>query len=419
MSNFLFTRAQRFAAIALLLIAVTPTFAQPLDDPDLERAARAIHEDILTLDSHIDIPVDYATAAVDPAGFTTLKSDLPKMRAGGLDAAFLIVYTPQGALTADSLKEARKIAETRLAAINRLAAAYPDQVALATTPKEARDIVKSGRRAILIGMENAFPLQDKPNAVDDWASRGVRYMGITHFGHNQFGDSSNPKPELGDSDVRWSGLSPRGRDLIFELNKAGIMIDVSHAAKATMMQAVAQSVAPIIASHSGVSAVAQSPRNLDDEQLRALRDNGGVVQIVAYDLYLKALTPEQIAFRDRVRKELRLVTPKQRAAASKEKTARYRERLKGLWAIAPRATVADLVDHIDHAVRIAGIDHVGVASDFDGGGGVVGWEDASETLNVTRELVRRGYSAREIEKIWGGNLLRVFDEVLETADKLD
>jgi membrane dipeptidase len=168
-----------------------------------------------------------------------------------------------------------------------------------------------------------------------------------------------------------------------------------------------------------VKAIADSPRNLDDEQLLALKANGGVVQIVALDSYVKLLTPEQEALRDRIRKEMKLETTAQRAAMSKDVEAEYDRRLLKMWEISPRATVADFVDHIDHAVKVAGVDHVGIASDFDGGGGIVGWQDASETLNVTRELVRRGYSEADIAKIWGGNLLRVLDAVQKTAKSLE
>jgi membrane dipeptidase len=196
------------------------------------------------------------------------------------------------------------------------------------------------------------------------------------------------------------------------------MVDVSHAGRKTMMQALDLSVAPIIASHSGVKAVADSPRNLDDEQLKALAARGGVVQIVALDVYVKPLTEAQTALQAKIRKEMKLETSAARAAMTPEVEAAYKERMNEIWTIAARASVADFVDHIDHAVKVAGVDHVGIASDFDGGGGITGWEDASETLNVTRELVRRGYSEEDIAKIWSGNLLRVLDAVEKTAGTL-
>lgn len=396
-------RILAFAALA------TGAAAKPLDDPALEARAQRIHESVLTIDTHVDIPLDFATDAVDPGGFTKSQVDLPKMRAGGLDAPFFIVYTPQGPLTEDGYKKAQEIAFTRLSAIRRFVNAYPQEIGLARSAAEARRIAKSGRKVAFIGMENAFPLGPAPTqeAIDDLARQGVRYAGVAHFGHNQFGDSSNPNTEGGDAEEKWGGLSPLGRDLVGMLNRAGIMVDVSHASRKVMLQAAELSRAPIIASHSGVKAVADSPRNLDDEQLLALKRNGGVAQMVALDVYVKPLNAAQKSLQEQIRKEMNLETSAKRAAMSKEVEAEYERRMKGIWDIAPRATVSDFVDHIDHAVKVAGVDHVGIASDFDGGGGVVGWENAAETLNVTRELVRRGYTDADIAKIWGGNLLRV------------
>ncbi|NWG91225.1 MAG: membrane dipeptidase [Parvularculaceae bacterium] len=407
------------SAIACVLLS-SGAFAAPLEDPALEARARAIHERAIALDTHVDIPLDFATAAVDPGGFTKAQVDLPKMRAGGLDAAFFIVYTPQGPLTEEGFQKAREIAFTRLAAIHRFVGAYPKEIALATSAAEARKIAKSGRKVAFIGMENSFPLGPEPTQadIDRLRSDGVRYAGIAHFGHNQFGDSSNPHTEGGDPDEKWGGLSPQGRELVAMLNRAGIMVDVSHSGRNTMMQAIEASKAPIIASHSGVKAIADSPRNLDDEQLKALAENGGVAQIVALDVYVKPLNDAQKAVQEKVRKEMGLETSAARAAMSAEVEAAYNKRLEAMWEIEPRASVADFVNHIEHAAKIAGIDHVGIASDFDGGGGLVGWEDASETLNVTRELVRRGYSDEAIEKLWSGNLLRVLAEVEKTAKML-
>lgn len=403
---------------AAIMLAAGAAAAQPLADAALEREARRIHEKVLTLDTHVDIPLNYATHEMDPGGFTRAQVDLPKMRVGGLDAAFFIVYIPQGPLTAEGYAAARRIAVTRLDAIHRMTRAYPTEIELALTAADAARIARSGKRVAYIGMENAFPLGPSIAEVERWHAAGVRYMGLTHFGHNQFGDSSNPSPALGDPESKHGGLSELGRALIAELNRVGIMVDVSHAGRETMMQAAALSKAPIIASHSGVKAIADSPRNLDDEQLRALAANGGVVQIVALDTYVKPFTPAQEAFREGLRREMGIETSAQRAAAPADVMGEYQRRLAAMWEIEPRASVADFVDHIDHAVKVAGIDHVGVSSDFDGGGGIVGWEDATETLNITRELVKRGYTEREIAKIWGGNLLRVLAEVEKTARRL-
>lgn len=405
---------------SLFLFAAFPALAAPLDDPALETKARAIHERVMTLDTHVDIPLEYATHEADPGGFTELQNDLPKMRAGGLDAAFFIVYTPQGPLNDEGYAKAREIAFTRLSAIHRFVNAYPAEIGLARTAKEARRIAKSGRKVAFIGLENAFPLGPDPQVADiaRIAADGVRYAGITHFGHNQFGDSSNPNTEAGEVEGPNGGLTAKGRDLVAALNRNGIMVDVSHASRDVMLQATSLSTAPIIASHSGAKAIADSPRNLDDAQLQALKANGGVVQIVALDIYVKPLNDAQKALQDKIRKEMKLETSAARAAMSAETEAEYDKRMDERWNISPRASVSDFVDHIDHVVKTIGVDHVGVASDFDGGGGVVGWENAGETLNVTRELVRRGYSEADIAKIWGGNLLRVLEAVEKEAARL-
>ncbi len=402
---------------ALLLSACGPKTLTPADVP-------AVHDRTLTLDTHIDIPLTYMKE-IDPSGETELQVDLPKLAEGKLDSGFWIVYTPQGPLTDEGYKAAFDIASTRIGAIRYMADQNKENVGLATTAADVRKLVKAGKHAVLVGMENAYPLgltaemvgmQDKAGAAEFnnvamWQALGVRYMGLTHFGHNQFGDSSNPHPER-DSGPKWNGLSPAGRDLVDQLNKAGIMVDVSHTGKETMMQAADLSRAPIIASHSGVKAVAESARNLDDEQLRKIAEVNGVAQMVALGAYVKVPTAEQAAARKTLDAEY-LNQDRNDPVIG----AAYTARRALITAMAPEATVADFVDHIDHAVKIAGINHVGIASDFDGGGGVAGWQDASETQNVTAELVARGYSEAEIGKIWGGNLLRVMEAVEAEAAK--
>lgn len=336
---------------------------QPVEEPALEQS---LHERILTLDTHIDIPLDYMVD-IDPQFPTALQVDIPKMKAGALDSGFFIIYTPQGELSPEGYEAALEIAQTRYRAIQNLATAYPEDVEIATTASEVRAIVAGGRRAVLLGMENAYPLGADVRNGALWARRGVRYMGLTHFGHNQFGDSSNPNPER-DSAARHDGLSDKGRQLISVLNKNGVMIDVSHAGKDTMMQAADVSATPIIASHSGVKAVGDSARNLDDEQLLKIAAVGGVAQMVALGVYVKPLSPAQENFRTELRREMGLESSESRASMDEQTQASYEKRLQAIYDIEPEATVADFVDHIDHAVKVAGIDHVGIASDFDGGG---------------------------------------------------
>ena len=368
------------------------------------KSVAAIHGQTLTLDTHIDIPLTYMKE-IDPSGDTDLQVDLPKLQAGELDSGFWIIYTPQGDLTDEGYRQGHEIAEIRNAAIQNLVTTHHDNFVLAKTAQDVRESVASGKYAVLIGMENAYPLGESIESVPMWAERGVRYMGITHFGHNQFGDSSNLNFTRDDG-PKWNGLSPLGKDLVRAMNDNGIMVDVSHAGKETMMQAADLSRTPIIASHSGVKAVANSARNLDDEQLRKIRDVGGVAQMVALGSYVKLPTAEQQAARDALDAEFG-----DRKSWDQAKRDTYMVRRAEITAMAPEANVSNFVDHIDHAVKVAGIDHVGIASDFDGGGGIKSWKDASETKNVTAELIERGYSEDDIAKIWGRNLLRVMEAV--------
>ena len=375
---------------------------RPMDKKDIS----GLHANILTIDTHIDIPLTYMTE-IDPTGETDLQVDLPKLQKGKLDSGFWIVYTPQGDLTPKAYENGYSIAKTRIDAITALVTRHNSTFELAKTAADVRRIVGEGKYAVMVGMENAYPLghSEDTNNVQWWADKGVRYMGLTHFGHNQFGDSSNPNL-LRDTGPKWKGLSPEGRDLVKQLNDAGIMVDVSHTGKQTMMQAADLSRAPIIASHSGVKAVADTPRNLDDEQLRKIAEVGGVAQMVALGSYVRLPTPEQQAAR-----EVLDAGYGDRSTWDQATRDTYQQQRALIAAMAPGATVSDFVDHIDHAVKIAGIDHVGIASDFDGGGGIESWQDASETENVTREMAFRGYSDEDIGKIWGGNLLRVMEAV--------
>lgn len=405
----------KFKATLLASAALLMAGCGASDMPPVDTAAPApltpaqIHDQTLTLDTHIDIPLTYMTE-IDPSGPTELQVDLPKLAEGKLDSGFWIVYTPQGELTPEGYVEAQTIARTRLDAIQSLVATHNNDFELARNAEDVRRIVGNGKHAVLIGMENAYPLGDNVAGVRIAAENGVRYMGITHFGHNQFGDSSNANPTRDDG-PKWNGLSPLGRELVAEMNDYGIMVDVSHAGKATMMQAADLSRTPIIASHSGVKAIADSPRNLDDEQLLKIRDVGGVVQIVALGAYVKVQTPEQVAALDALGERFGVRSrPDYDALSDEDKSIVDTEREK-IVASEPLANVSDFVDHIDYAVKIAGVDHVGIASDFDGGGGIIGWQDASQTASVTAELLRRDYSEDDIAKIWGGNLLRVMSVV--------
>jgi membrane dipeptidase len=288
-----------------------------------------------------------------------------------------------------------------------------------------RRIHASGRKVALIGIENAYPLGEDLGRVKEFWDRGGRYMSLAHNGANQFSDSNTGERE----GYKWgNGISPLGKQVIAEENRLGIMVDVSHPSKGSMMQAAALSKAPIIASHSAIRALCDVSRNMDDEQLEALKKSGGVIQVVAYSSYIKTPkpdSPQRAAALAALRKEFNLPEPGERggrgggrggalAQLPADRRAEYDRKLAEIDRNLPGdppATVKDFVNHIDYAVKKVGIDHVGISSDFDGGGGVVGWSDASETFNVTLELVRRGYTEQQIAKLWSGNLLRVMDEV--------
>lgn len=391
------------AALSATVLLAGDAYAERQARDVSEAEARAVHSRILTLDTHIDIPRGYATHEIDPGGFSRLQNDLPKMRAGGLDAAFLIVYAAQGALDEAGYRTARDAAEHTYQAIMRMLRAYPDQISLARTADEVEAIHAEGRLVALLGIENGYLLGPSLDEVPLWAERGIRYVGITHFGHNQFAGSSNPLERLGDADED-PGLSELGRELITALNDHGILVDVSHVGKRSMLEATALSRAPIIASHSSASGHYQNARNLDDEQLDAIRDHGGVAQMVAFRGYVADVDPRISEGMAELRQRY---LAQGWAGASREDINAYQDAVAALRARYDDVTLAQFIDHIDYAVARIGVEHVGLSSDFDGGGGVAGWDDASETLNVTWELLRRGYDEDEIRALWGGNVLRV------------
>ena len=413
---------------AVPLALTTPLHAQGraggAADAGLAARARAIHERVITLDTHNDINVANFTVERNYTQRLPTQVNLPTMEEGGLDASFFIVYVGQDDdFTPAAFRRAYDEAIAKFRAIRRLTDSIaPDRIGLATSAADVRRIAASGRKVALIGVENGYPLGDDITRVREFYDLGARYLSLSHNGHSQLSDSNTGER---DGVWRWNGLSPFGREVVAELNRVGIMIDVSHPSKASMMQTVALSRAPIIASHSAVRALCDHSRNLDDEQLLALKENGGVVQVVAFNSYVKTPPPasaERIAAIASLRREFGL--PAQGggrgafAALTPEQRTAYRERMTALdrrFPPPPRASVADFVDHIDYAVNLIGIEHVGISSDFDGGGGVEGWNDASETFNVTLELVRRGYTEEQIAKLWSGNLLRVMDEVQEAA----
>lgn len=320
----------------------------------------AIHQTTLVLDTHVDFPWPETP---DPALPSARCVDFPKMAAGGMGAVVLIAYVGQGARNAAGHAAARARADGMLARIAADAAnpVGPPRVA-ARTADEVEAAFTAGKLAILAGVENGYAMGGEISALADFHKAGAIYLTLTHDGHNDLADAARPKPALGDGPEEHGGLSEFGRAAIAELNRLGMLVDVSHASKPAMLQAAKMSRSPIVATHTGCRALTDHPRNLDDEQLDALRAVGGLAQITAVGSFLRA---------------------------------------------DGRASLADYLDHVDHAVRRIGIDHTGLSSDFDGGGGFTGWKDASQTGAVTKGLIARGYTAREIGLLWSGNFLRL------------
>jgi membrane dipeptidase len=364
-----------FSRTLLSLCCALPVglaFAAASED-ELIAKAHAIHDRVLAIDTHVDIPLNFATSEYMPADAMG-QVNLDTMQSGGLDGAFFAVYVGQTARTEEGYRKAKADALAKFDAIHRMTDfLYTDRIGLATTAAEARALHEQGKLVALIGMENGYVIGQDLSLLAEYRARGARYMTLVHNGHNDIGDSAQPQERLNDKPAENEGLSPFGEQVVAELNRLGILVDVSHVSKQTMLEATRLSKAPVLASHSSARALFDHPRNMDDEQLMALKDNGGVVQIVAFNTYLRPM--------------------------------------------GETATVQDLVNHIDYVVKLIGIDHVGISSDFGGGGGINGWNGAGETFNVTLELVRRGYSEEDIAKIWSGNVLRILEEAEQIAAK--
>jgi membrane dipeptidase len=341
------------------------------------------------------------------------------MTEGGLDAGFFVVYVGQTERTRENYEKAKADAMTKFNAIHRMAnEMHPDKIELAYAADDVERIHADGKLVAAIGIENGYAIGKDLSLLKRYHDLGARYITLAHGGHNDIADSSTPRENLGDEETEHEGISAFGEEVITEMNRLGIMLDVSHISKNAMLDAVRLSQAPVIASHSSARALADTPRNMDDEQLLALKENGGVMQTVALDGFVKRDPPEKTEAIEAIREEFGVIGFAGLRDLSDEQRDAYDQRIAALDETWPRPNVGDFVDHIDHAVELVGIDHVGISSDFDGGGGVVGWDDASETLNVTVELVRRGYTEGEIAKLWGGNLLRVWREVERVAAEL-
>lgn len=404
------------------------------DSIALVERAKDIHKRVITLDTHCDINVKNFTDSINYTQDLDTQITLPKMKEGGLDVAWFIVYTGQDTLTDEGYRKAYDNAISKFDAIHKLVDEIaPEQIELALNSDDVQRIAKSGKKVAMIGIENGYPIGTDITNVEKFYNMGARYMSLSHNGHSQLCDSNT-----GESDGVWlhNGLSELGKEVISEMNRLGMMIDVSHPSKESMRQMIELSKAPIIASHSSARALCDHSRNLDDEQLEWLKDNGGIVQTVAFQTYInkekndarnEALKSLRAAIADSLgskwldRNEIRKLSDDERTNyydLRRQIRTLADQKAEGIEGFPPKVNVADFVDHIDYLVNKIGLEHVGISSDFDGGGGVQGWRDASETFNVTLELVKRGYTEEEISKLWSENLLRVLDEVEAVAKSL-
>jgi membrane dipeptidase len=402
--------------LACVAVAAAALCACSRNDASRDTGAPAAPP-LITLDTHADIPPDFATPAADPLN-GNLQVNLEKMARGGLDAAFFIVYVAQTPRNDANYAQAQVDAQTKFAAIHRMAdELYPSRIEIAYRADDVERIAGRGKLVAAIGIENGYVLGKNLEMLDRDYELGARYVTLVHDGDNDLARSARPKADFGDGTVD-TGVSELGAQAIARMNRLGIMVDVSHGSKKTALDAMRLSRAPVIASHSGVGGVFAHPRNMDDETLRALRDDGGVIQVVAYDNYLKAQPDEKVAALRELRESVGLTERGGIGALAPDQRARWEDGQRAINERWPGATVHDLVDHIDYAVKLIGVDHVGISSDFGGGGGIVGWQDASETRNVTAELEARGYSRADIAKLWSGNLLRVWREVERVSAEL-
>lgn len=402
------TPIARLAAFATLTLAASlPAHAQ--QDPPI------------TVDTHVDIPFGYMREPKFDAGKPTpLLVDLGKMERGGMNAAFFVVYVPQRKLDADGYAKAVDQAEQKYEAIGRMLMMYPDRIRLATTPEQLMANHKAGLLSATIEIENGYSLGHDIHRLDAAYDRGARSIGLAHVGNNDLCTSSLPNTEQGEPAMNSAGdagMSDFGRAVVKRANQLGMLVDVSHSSDACVREALKVSSAPVYASHSGSRAVLDHPRNLPDDLLRAIAAKGGVIDAVAYKEFLK-----HDPAREAAEKQLQNAIAKQQGDAKYDSDKHdYLPAMDaGMAEIQkkyPLATLDDYMNQIQHMVKVAGIDHVGIASDFDGGGGITGWANAEETRNVTAALRKRGFSDADIAKLWGGNLMRVWHEVDRMAAK--
>jgi len=392
----------------LLVVTFTAVYTLVSAQPRIEAKAKRIHERIFTVDSHADTPMNLFDPAFDvtkdnSATLKRSKVDFPRMVKGGLDGIFFAVFEGQGARTAEGNAKAKKSALATFDSIHSVVERHRDLAGIALTPEQGYQLVKQGRRAVFIGVENGYPIGNDLANVKLFYDLGARYITLCHTKNNDICSSSTDTNNT-------TGLTPFGRKVVVEMNRLGIMVDISHVSDASFYDVLKLTKKPVIASHSCARALDDNPRNLTDEMLKALAKNGGVAQMCILSAYVKKSDPNPARDSAMAAVRLRWHNFQDLRGAERDSSRADWYRVDEKYP-QPLATVRDVCDHIDHMVKVAGIDHVGIGTDFDGGGGVIGCNDVSEMGNITLELVKRGYNERQLRKIWGGNLMRVLKEV--------
>lgn len=421
-------------AIAWLIWWLFIRMAQPYP-LDVMRRANDLQERILSFDAHIDIPLEYGAEGQEADRDGSTQFDLAKAARGRLSGAALTIWAwPEfwaGANgphrpTPGFVEAARNEQEARYRIITSIARDYPERAGIAYTPADFRRLAHEGKFAIVISMLNAYPLGDDVSRLNDWAARGMRIFGFSYVANNAWADSSRPMPFFGDSPDEHGGLSELGRQAVRQLNDLGVVIDVSQMSSSALEQVAGLTRAPIIASHSGVRGLVDLQRNLTDRELRLIQKTGGVVHIVGFSSYLRPFSKDTLTKVNAMRADFGLRDVENLSQASmpadpvfsiwpEKKFGEYAGQLYDILETDPRAGLKEFGDAIDYAVKKIGIDHVGISSDFNDGGGVIGWENAGDARNVTAELIQRGYSDEDIAKLWGGNFLRAWEAVERAA----
>lgn len=397
--------------LSLLLLGCqssSPDNDAPVAERDVPARADSLVRAHLLVDGHIDLPYRLNDFYENPAD-TTIGGDLdyPKARAGGLDAPFMSIYVPTQLQGTPGAPKGR--ADTLIDLVERIAAEHPEHFTIATSPGDVRRIATGDALALPMGMENGAGIEDDLDNLEHFYDRGIRYITLTHGKHNKIGDSS-----YDDAPPRWGGLSPFGEDVVSEMNRLGIMVDISHVTDSTARDVLDQTEAPVIASHSSCRHFTPGwERNVSDELIEGVANTGGVVMITFGSSFLREEYQDQD---NPIREKMNAHIDSMGWAENAREAVIYEEKTRDEH---PIGTVEDVADHIDHAVDLVGVEHVGLGSDFDGVFALPeGLQDASGYPNLVAELLRRGYTDDEIEKILGENVLRVWSEVEATAERL-